>query len=114
MIRRPPRSTLFPYTTLFRSHQSLVGPNGGTYQTANLINYAGITNPGGIIVVGYSGGVHDVSTAVQSGLVNPTALGSIAASINISPGLGLGGGALHLVNAQSFRGVGMKDPRAPF
>src|SRR3712207_7803476 len=30
MIRRPPRSTLFPYTTLFRSHKSLllcrVGP----------------------------------------------------------------------------------------
>src|SRR5258707_9690412 len=25
MIRRPPRSTLFPYTTLFRSHQFLVG-----------------------------------------------------------------------------------------
>src|SRR2546422_4815143 len=24
MIRRPPRSTLFPYTTLFRSHNSLV------------------------------------------------------------------------------------------
>src|SRR3712207_7224838 len=24
MIRRPPRSTLFPYTTLFRSHQILV------------------------------------------------------------------------------------------
>src|SRR5256885_5422981 len=23
MIRRPPRSTLFPYTTLFRSHQPL-------------------------------------------------------------------------------------------
>src|SRR2546422_7880726 len=23
MIRRPPRSTLFPYTTLFRSHQDL-------------------------------------------------------------------------------------------
>src|SRR5258707_3248802 len=23
MIRRPPRSTLFPYTTLFRSHQEL-------------------------------------------------------------------------------------------
>src|SRR5260370_21902155 len=27
MIRRPPRSTLFPYTTLFRSHESnIVGP----------------------------------------------------------------------------------------
>src|SRR3712207_7276975 len=25
MIRRPPRSTLFPYTTLFRSHQEPVG-----------------------------------------------------------------------------------------
>src|SRR2546422_6674424 len=25
MIRRPPRSTLFPYTTLFRSHGVLVG-----------------------------------------------------------------------------------------
>src|SRR5258705_10914478 len=25
MIRRPPRSTLFPYTTLFRSHQDLNG-----------------------------------------------------------------------------------------
>src|SRR2546422_2122671 len=23
MIRRPPRSTLFPYTTLFRSHQEM-------------------------------------------------------------------------------------------
>src|SRR5260370_15303532 len=25
MIRRPPRSTLFPYTTLFRSHAEAVG-----------------------------------------------------------------------------------------
>src|SRR5258708_26852661 len=25
MIRRPPRSTLFPYTTLFRSHASRAG-----------------------------------------------------------------------------------------
>src|SRR2546422_6597226 len=25
MIRRPPRSTLFPYTTLFRSHLRLAG-----------------------------------------------------------------------------------------
>src|SRR5256885_17241301 len=26
MIRRPPRSTLFPYTTLFRSHQPPASP----------------------------------------------------------------------------------------
>src|SRR2546430_6101712 len=31
MIRRPPRSTLFPYTTLFRS---AVGVVGGIHQTA--------------------------------------------------------------------------------
>src|SRR5207302_8745719 len=29
MIRRPPRSTLFPYTTLFRSRCSLAPLNGG-------------------------------------------------------------------------------------
>src|SRR5256885_7871426 len=29
MIRRPPRSTLFPYTTLFRSRNAL-GTHGGT------------------------------------------------------------------------------------
>src|SRR3712207_8396909 len=29
MIRRPPRSTLFPYTTLFRSKQVLVDIDGG-------------------------------------------------------------------------------------
>src|SRR5256885_12988431 len=26
MIRRPPRSTLFPYTTLFRSHAGVIVP----------------------------------------------------------------------------------------
>src|SRR3712207_7359898 len=29
MIRRPPRSTLFPYTTLFRSPLLVVHPGGG-------------------------------------------------------------------------------------
>src|SRR3712207_7391339 len=29
MIRRPPRSTLFPYTTLFRSLRPLLGRGGG-------------------------------------------------------------------------------------
>src|SRR3712207_8544862 len=28
MIRRPPRSTLFPYTTLFRSHTLIADPYG--------------------------------------------------------------------------------------
>src|SRR5256885_11435907 len=29
MIRRPPRSTLFPYTTLFRSRSSTLAPAAG-------------------------------------------------------------------------------------
>src|SRR2546428_5409112 len=31
MIRRPPRSTLFPYTTLFRSVVIVVDPRGGRH-----------------------------------------------------------------------------------
>src|SRR5258708_12378202 len=35
MIRRPPRSTLFPYTTLFRSTSS-ISPRGGTMKIARV------------------------------------------------------------------------------
>src|SRR2546425_4013303 len=34
MIRRPPRSTLFPYTTLFRSYQPGRSPKSGVALTA--------------------------------------------------------------------------------
>src|SRR3712207_7904744 len=40
MIRRPPRSTLFPYTTLFRS----VGPNGAGKSTV-LKTVSGLLSP---------------------------------------------------------------------
>src|SRR3989442_5001580 len=33
MIRRPPRSTLFPYTTLFRSSKSLITDKGVLQKT---------------------------------------------------------------------------------
>src|SRR3989442_3867761 len=35
MIRRPPRSTLFPYTTLFRSKKSAGTPRAGARKTAS-------------------------------------------------------------------------------
>src|SRR5438067_5026410 len=39
MLRRPPRSTLFPYTTLFRSAIGLVGESGsGKSMTARAID----------------------------------------------------------------------------
>src|SRR5689334_23903860 len=44
MIRRPPRSTLFPYTTLFRSRQH---PGGGLFSAGNA---------GGALPVGRHGG----------------------------------------------------------
>src|SRR5256884_5501602 len=39
MIRRPPRSTLFPYTTLFRSHGRFAGDKG-TYQYLDLSRFS--------------------------------------------------------------------------
>src|SRR5258708_27374119 len=45
MIRRPPRSTLFPYTTLFRSRylqaMHIVKPVVFALVSANLVNLAG-------------------------------------------------------------------------
>src|SRR3712207_9319216 len=41
MIRRPPRSTLFPYTTLFRSSalEGIVGPTVEPFETACYLCY---------------------------------------------------------------------------
>src|SRR2546430_16843218 len=45
MIRRPPRSTLFPYTTLFRSHDTpvrqAVGEHGGEDVDVRALDRAG-------------------------------------------------------------------------
>src|SRR5256885_2073585 len=41
MIRRPPRSTLFPYTTLFRSGSS---PNSVVLKFSWRLNYIGMIN----------------------------------------------------------------------
>src|SRR6266511_5311818 len=37
MIRRPPRSTLFPYTTLFRSHRGTPRPRPGSWPPAGCL-----------------------------------------------------------------------------
>src|SRR2546422_3410682 len=40
MIRRPPRSTLFPYTTLFRSHVWQVMQDTSKYAATPALGYA--------------------------------------------------------------------------
>src|SRR3712207_9587601 len=45
MIRRPPRSTLFPYTTLFRSLRSLQGTRGKTPGTQVDVSLLAISKP---------------------------------------------------------------------
>src|SRR3712207_7152164 len=48
MIRRPPRSTLFPYTTLFRSATRFVVPVRKELAVRTIFNFLGpLTNPAG-------------------------------------------------------------------
>src|SRR5256884_7289682 len=46
MIRRPPRSTLFPYTTLFRSDRYSVEALGEAFNLFNHQNVTGVNNTG--------------------------------------------------------------------
>src|SRR5258708_12276403 len=50
MIRRPPRSTLFPYTTLFRSREGAASTGSATehldISAADPLNLCGIILPG--------------------------------------------------------------------
>src|SRR3712207_9577863 len=39
MIRRPPRSTLFPYTTLFRSEDPILAVRDGYLSTLGCVEY---------------------------------------------------------------------------
>src|SRR5687768_18104349 len=53
MIRRPPRSTLFPYTTLFRSGEmvAIIGPNGAGKTTCfNMLNGQLVPDAGEILL----------------------------------------------------------------
>src|SRR3712207_8142585 len=52
MIRRPPRSTLFPYTTLFRSQIATASRPGISSGAARIISNTGTSSPGAAEVCG--------------------------------------------------------------
>src|SRR3712207_8162558 len=73
MIRRPPRSTLFPYTTLFRSNEVTTGlqpvavSGNGDYESGNFTP----TAPGTFYwVASYSGDEDRKSTRLNSSHAN--------------------------------------------
>src|SRR5437016_3785118 len=84
MIRRPPTSTLFPYTTLFRSHEALPCPTP-TACTTNTVSYTFVASSPGTrayysgtqgdlqVEMGLYGAIIVVPTAVPTGC---TAVGS--------------------------------------
>src|SRR5256885_10674864 len=88
MIRRPPRSTLFPYTTLFRSIPVAtvsVSPATGSIQqgqtvqlTATLKDANGNTLSGRVVT--WSSSNTSVATVSGSGLVSGVTIGSATIS----------------------------------
>src|SRR5689334_24482485 len=66
MLRRPPRSTLFPYTTLFRSREK-DGPNDG-YAIAGRLGDTCVFVPGDITVADELAEVIDTAVSRFGGL----------------------------------------------
>src|SRR2546429_3865414 len=67
MIRRPPRSTLFPYTTLFRSSNAQLGNQTPTFDQVTTVNLGGsLVYPGAINPEGLAGQPDRKSTRLNS------------------------------------------------
>src|SRR2546429_5029341 len=70
MIRRPPRSTLFPYTTLFRSRNKTFFQVGGSYHIDSSSNSGSYTVPTAAMLVGdfsaYSNQLYDPNSTTGS------------------------------------------------
>src|SRR5256886_4106641 len=81
MIRRPPRSTLFPYTTLFRSHTVWWFGMAATALGALLAWYAYSTGPEKVLWATGAEEVREPATDQQRQLVNVVEEMAIAAGV---------------------------------
>src|SRR5438034_10942241 len=73
MLRRPPRSTLFPYTTLFRSNPEGIGDEGDTDRKKDFVfvdQYLMDEAGSGITAMGYYGSLVGLDTAVAPNLTS--------------------------------------------
>src|SRR2546430_12341874 len=70
MIRRPPRSTLFPYTTLFRSDpETLVDPNLLSEDGTVALSTLAVSDDGRLLAYGTRSEEHTSELQSQSNLV---------------------------------------------
>src|SRR3989440_12428217 len=60
MIRRPPRSTLFPYTTLFRSRRTLPGNGRGSDHDVGVLHL--LSEEGELAAMGFLGQLLRIAT----------------------------------------------------
>src|SRR2546430_15187363 len=81
MIRRPPRSTLFPYTTLFRS---------GVAQVSGLIDtiFGSFTGPGGVSALGYAQLIQVLPISLFGVSVTAVALPELSRDAMVTTGRG--------------------------
>src|SRR3712207_5124388 len=86
MIRRPPRSTLFPYTTLFRSGMAIA-----LVATLFVIDFRGL------LLIGIAALLGAVIGAFSAQRVKMTAMPQMVAAYN-----GVGGGAAALIALSEF------------
>src|SRR5256886_5662372 len=93
MIRRPPRSTLFPYTTLFRSHYGhyKAGSDTGTFK---------------VVATGHPGGKTADAT------VTVTAV-PVASAVVSPPGAGVPAGGAVQLRAATKESAGDRPARGP-
>src|SRR2546426_7684156 len=102
MIRRPPRSTLFPYTTLFRSIDAVSWNNAGMV-TANLPTNGYIDLNNGT-VLNNSGRANDLTNITFNFLSTSSASGTMVNSGTLEMAgngqlrVGTGGGTLSFTN----------------
>src|SRR2546427_7259203 len=101
MIRRPPRSTLFPYTTLFRSRGDT-----GLHLGEGLA--AGKAKPGGMTLDDRPFGLADQPPELLAGPLADVAVGQVAVDAN-GQAAGPGDRRRRLPRALELRGVDGRD-----